>query len=267
MKVITYFIAVAALIAAAWFSYDLKTKFTDVSNRSSTLDSENSNRDNTIKKKKQEITAAQNNLDEVKSARIQAETDLETSTSNLRTVTRDASELKNQIAGQEEKLEKVETLITEIKQGLENLNIDFEGVPDYITELETEVADSTTKLDELRTVSSAADSKLKDTQGQLTDLRDRVAKRANRIRANALSGHIDSVNHDWGFVMVHVPTDMPIESTSKLIVQRGNTLIGRLKISAIEGTLITADIDQKSLKAGMVMQAGDTVILNKPVTN
>jgi hypothetical protein len=52
-----------------------------------------------------------------------------------------------------------------------------------------------------------------------------------------------------------------------LIVKRGADFIGKVNINAIEGKRIIADIDYRSMKPGMVVQAGDSVILAKPVTN
>jgi len=64
-----------------------------------------------------------------------------------------------------------------------------------------------------------------------------------------------------------VPDNMPVDNTTKLIVKRGATLIGKLSINAIEGKRVIADIDYPSMTAGMVVQPGDAVILAKPVTN
>jgi len=40
-----------------------------------------------------------------------------------------------------------------------------------------------------------------------------------------------------------------------------------LKINSIEGSRVVADIDYRSLKSGMVVQPGDSVIPAKPATN
>ena len=105
------------------------------------------------------------------------------------------------------------------------------------------------------------------TNRKIADLNDRIQKRKQRIAGNKAEGRITATDHNWGFAIINVPDDMPLDNTSKLLVKRGAALIGKLSINAIEGNRIIADIDYPSMAAGMVVQPGDAVVLAKPVTN
>ena len=267
MKIITYLIALIGIIAAAWFSYELKGKFADLKVQKDALAEKNANKLNTINKRKDEAKEAKANIDAARTALADTQAEVSSKTDNFNLVDRQLTEWNEKSSEQSDRLDEVNTLVTTVKQNFDELNIELEEIPDHISELETNIAESNEKLEEITLLTSAAQKSYDKNSAQLSDLRERVARRANNIRSNSLSGHIDSVNNDWGFVIVHVPSKMPIDTSSKLIVQRGSSYVGKLKISAIEGTLITADIDHKSLSPGMVIQAGDSVILAKPVTN
>jgi len=100
-----------------------------------------------------------------------------------------------------------------------------------------------------------------------TELRLLKAKLLLRIKANAVEGRVTGVDSKWGFVTVNVPNNMPVTSASKLLIKRGSTYIANIKINSIEGHHIVGDIDYDTLDSGMIVRAGDHVVLSKPVTN
>ena len=181
-----------------------------------------------------------------------------------------AAEWKSKIAAQQEELDGFENLRIQIVKQFQDQfgeNVDLDQIPGLVKELEEELKQNNKTLEELLTNVDTAERKLASSQAQIADLNQRITKRANRIKANAVHGSLTAVNHDWGFVTVRVPKNMPVNTASKLLVKRGNQYVGTLNINAIEGTRIIADIDYKSLTRGMIMQPGDAVVLSKPVTN
>lgn len=267
MNILSYLIAIVVIAAGAWFSYDTKTKFTDLHAKVKDVYSTNETREKTIAKTKKSAVAAESERDTAQVDLSEVKSDFETKEGNLNLKQREKATWTDKIAGQEDKLEEIDTLITSIKQTFSDLNVDLEDVPALVKGLEEDVKEGNVKLEELNELASSAESSVEKNEGELTGLRERIAKRAERIKSNSLEGFVTSINHEWGVAIVSVPTKMPIDSSSKLMVRRGNTYIGKLKISSIEGNRVITDIDYKSLKQGMILQTGDTVFLAKPVSN
>ena len=177
--------------------------------------------------------------------------------------------MQSTIDGQTEKLDEVNDLIKSIKKAFSDLgdDIDLSQIPALVQKLEDDLKQANKKLEELEALTEAADTRVASNKSQISDLDARVSKRAARIKGNSAQGRVTAVNHDWGFVTIDVPSNMPVSAEAKLMIKRGMTYIGNLKINAIEGRRIVADIDYKSMTPGMVVQPGDHVILAKPVTN
>jgi len=51
---------------------------------------------------------------------------------------------------------------------------------------------------------------------------------------------------------------------SELLIKRGNQLIGKLRITSVEPSTSVADIVVNSVRTGLSIQPGDTVIYNGP---
>ena len=70
------------------------------------------------------------------------------------------------------------------------------------------------------------------------------------------------MNNDWGFVIVNMGKGAGVSNDSRLLVKRGNQLIGKLNITQIENNLTVADIDGKSIRRNNRIMPGDQVIFD-----
>lgn len=269
MKTILYIVAIVAIAAGGWFSYATMDKFTKLKANREQLDETNENRKVTIKKTKGEAKEMEVDRDAAQSKLAETEGDLDTSKSNLKLAKREAATWKGKIAEQKEKLEGIQNLIKSIKDAFKELgdDIQLDQIPGLVKKLEDDLKESQRKLEELQSLADAADKRVATNTAQIGELGGRIEKRAARIKGNSAVGQITAINHDWGFAIVQVPSNMPVDETSKLMIKRGTAFIGNLKINAIEGTRIIADVDYKSMTPGMVAQPGDSIVLAKPVTN
>ncbi|MCP5534968.1 MAG: hypothetical protein H7A51_01905 [Akkermansiaceae bacterium] len=269
MKAILYVIAIAAIGAGGWFSYETMNKFTQLKADREELDSNNKNRSASIVDTKKKAKVMETERDAAKSKLADTEAELDTSESNLKLSKREAATWQSKIAEQDEKLEEIQALITSIKNAFKELgeDIQLDQVPGLVKQLEDDLKEANRKLEELQSLAGAADKRVATNNAQIKDLSERIAKRAARIAGNSAEGTITAINHDWGFAIVNVPSNMPVDESSKLLIKRGTSFIGNLKINAIEGSRIVADVDYKSMSPGMVAQPGDVVVLAKPVTN
>ena len=269
MKALIYVIAIVAILTGGWFSYGTMKKFGKLQNDRIELDKQNKTRSAYIVKTKKEAKGMEGERDKAKTLLAEAEAELTNVEANTKLSKREGSAWQSKITEQDNQLAKTEEVIKSIKDAFKELggDIQLEEVPALVGKLEDQLKDSNRKLEELQALSEAANRRLEGNNTVIADLSERIQKRAERIASNKTEGLIVAVNHDWGFAIVNVPNNMQVDENSKLIVKRGLGYIGKLKINAIEAGRIVADVDYKSMTAGMVVQPGDSVVLAKPIAN
>ena len=268
MKNILYIVAIVAILAGGWFSYNQKSEFQELKDKRESLDNVNENRKASIKTSKKKAKVVASDLDTAKGKLSDAEAGLDNANRKLMITIKEAATWNSKIDGQAEKLESVNALIATIKDEFKDLGpVELSEIPDLIQKLEEDLKKANQKPVELAELIAAAESRVASNDSQIKDLDVRIAKRAVRIKGNSAHARVTAVNHDWGFVTLEVPSNMSLTPVSRLMVKRGMSYVGNLNINAIEGRRVVADIDYRSMRSGMVVQPGDHVILIKPAAN
>ena len=85
-------------------------------------------------------------------------------------------------------------------------------------------------------------------------------QRVQKLALNGLVATVIAVNKEWGFVMVNAGRQHGVSADSSLLVKRGNTRIGRLRIVNLQDTSVVADVVEDSVVKGIDVQPGDKVI-------
>lgn len=269
MKSILYIVAIVAILAGGWFSYDSMNKFETLRTERVELDDRNVQLKANIDATKKEAKEMEGKRDAENARLVEAKEGLDNAKSNLKLSKKEAATWKSKIAGLQEKLDDNKNLIEQIKKSFEDLgpNVQLDQVPALVKKLEDDLKAANKELEELQALTEAADVRVAANNELIGDLDQRISKRAARIKGNSAEGRVTAVNHDWGFVTLEIPSNMPVTAEAKLMIKRGMKYIGNLNVNAIEGRRIVADIDYRSMTPGMVVQPGDHVILAKPVTN
>ena len=270
MKAIIYIIAIIAIAVGGWFSLNSMGKFKELQTARKALDSQNESRKSKITKVAKEAKAAEDQLELAKRALAEVEAGRENSQNTLKSAKRDVDEWDNKVAEQKEQLAKVQEVISGIKDLFAKEvgnDVQISEIPTIIQKVKSDLAVATKDIEELDENISAAKNRVQASEDQIADLTERMVKRTTRIRANAVEGRVTGVDSKWGFVTVNIPRNMPVTNASKLLIKRGSTYIADIKISSIEGHHVVGNIDYDTLKSGMIVQAGDHVVLSKPVTN
>lgn len=267
MKILLSLIAIVILAAGAWFSYDVKTEFTQLKADRLELAENNSRREDTIEKAQEEAVIAEEVRDAAQVKLSETEAELRTQEDNLALVLREKETWEDKISVQEGQIEGSKTLIATVRQEFSGLNVEIDEIPTLIKGLEDGVKDQAIKLEELAVLTESTNARVSVAAEELKGLEKRISDRAERIKGNSLEGFVTAVNHDWGIAVLNIPAKMPVDNNTRLMVRRGSSYVGKLKISSIEGSKIITDIDYKSMNKGIVIQPGDTVFLAKPVTN
>ena len=269
MKLAAYIISIVIILTGAWFSYSTMSKFATLQDDRIELDQQNKTRSAYIIKTKKEAKDMETERDQVKTSLAEADAESDNIKANIKGMKRDASAWSDKIAEQDSQLKKNEDLVANIKAAFQELGEDIElnQVPDLVEQLKDDVKKANREFQDQQILAESVSESVAGNEQKITDLNDRIQKRKKRIAGNKAEGRITATDHNWGFAVIDVPDNMPVDNTTKLIVKRGATLIGKLSINAIEGKRVIADIDYPSMTAGMVVQPGDAVILAKPVTN
>ena len=79
--------------------------------------------------------------------------------------------------------------------------------------------------------------------------------------SSSLTGHILSVNEEWGFVVLDIGLNQGLNvGNHEMIVYRNGSFVGKIKTTKVEPSISIADILPDWKKADI--QPGDTVVLN-----
>lgn len=83
-----------------------------------------------------------------------------------------------------------------------------------------------------------------------------------RVASNrpGVRGTVLAVNHAYNFVVLNLGGRQGVETNTEMLVLRGGSAIGRIRVSSVEPATAIGDIITSSLPRGVQVQPGDTVI-------
>ena len=88
-----------------------------------------------------------------------------------------------------------------------------------------------------------------------------VCKRREIVsQKTGVRGTVLAVNQAYNFVVLNLGSRNGVESNAEMLVVRGGTLIGKIRVSSVEPSTAIGDIITSSLARGVQVQPGDTVI-------
>jgi predicted nucleic acid-binding Zn-ribbon protein len=124
----------------------------------------------------------------------------------------------------------------------------------------TQLAEFKTQLAELNTVKDGLESQLKAAQSQLAAAQKSIQDRNTMATMNGLRGQVLAVDRNWNFVVLNLGNRNGVVSNATMIVQRGSSMVGRIRITSVEPSQSIADIIPNSVPAGISVQPGDVVV-------
>jgi cell shape-determining protein MreC len=75
-----------------------------------------------------------------------------------------------------------------------------------------------------------------------------------------LHGTILAVNQAYNFVVLDLGGRQGVETNAEMVIMRGGTLIGKIRVSSVEPATAIGDIISSTLPRGVQVQPGDIVI-------
>jgi uncharacterized coiled-coil protein SlyX len=125
---------------------------------------------------------------------------------------------------------------------------------------DSQLNEAKTQLAELNAVKDGLQAQLKAAQSQLASAQKSITARETGAAMLGLRGQILAVDRNWNFVVLNLGNRNGVSGNATLIVQRGASMVGRVRITSVEPSQSIADIVPNSVPAGVSVQPGDTVV-------
>jgi len=126
--------------------------------------------------------------------------------------------------------------------------------------LNAKLKDATSQIAELNEVKETLTNKVKDAESRADDLEKTVEHYKQGFVKNGLEGEVLAVNAGWNFVVLSIGDRQGAVTNAEMILKRGGSEIGKVRITSVEPSTSVADIVPGSLARGVRVQPGDRVI-------
>jgi myosin heavy subunit len=206
--------------------------------------------------------------------------ELSTAQENLAEMTKEKDDLQAKLNAANSSLEEARAQVTqansqleETKEQLGQLRNDLQAKDNRIAELEAaqtgavaatetsvDVAEFEAQIAENETIITRLQGDLSSARAQVEELRQRESERAQQVMRQGLSGRVLAVNQGWNFVVLNLGDRNGVVNNAEMLVQRGNQLVGKIRITSVEPSTSIADIVVNSVPRGLSIQPGDQVI-------
>ena len=215
-----------------------------------------------------QLNSAQQNLAKTKA-------DLKTSQDNLAKAKADDQATKAQLATVQSSLDAANTQVTTLKGQIDDLNKQIAvyqskrpaGQPNTtgptqadIDKLNSPAQGAQAQVAELNQVKETLTNKVKDAESRAEDLQKVVDHYKSDTMSNGLEGEVLAVNQGWNFVVLSIGDRQGAVANAEMILKRGDSQIGKVRITSVEPSTSVADIIPGSLARGVRVQPGDRVI-------
>lgn len=127
-------------------------------------------------------------------------------------------------------------------------------------DLQTQLEETRRQLDNAEREKQLLADKIRTTDRGTVATAQQPRPRAAAPRNPGLRGTVLAVNQAYNFVVLNLGNRQGVEANSEMLVLRGGTLIGRIRVSSVEPATAIGDIITSSLPRGVQVQPGDIVI-------
>jgi hypothetical protein len=168
---------------------------------------------------------------------------------------------KNDLQG---KLHENETEIAELRKRITNAETQpTAGVPPSLStvDLQAQLEDAKKQLDAAEREKVLLSDKMRVTQEKSTQLEmEKKHRPAPGGNNPGIRGTVLAVNQAYNFVVLSLGARQGVEANSEMLVLRGGSFIGKIRISSVEPATAIGDIITSTLARGVQVQPGDTVV-------
>lgn len=213
----------------------------------------------------------------------EAATMLQRSAEELAQAESELSSQESALAAMKEKVKEAKSRQDEIQAELDALLAFFRSLPalssvsdlnEAVSTLESTVNEEKEKASTLSseleskvTVRDAAAKKVATETAELERLDGANRRFEEEYRKNDDEFTILAVDPRWKFVVFNVGKDSGIVTgdSNPLLVKRGDVMIAKLRVISITGNQVIAEFKSEELPAGVMLEVGDRVFMQKPI--
>jgi len=91
-----------------------------------------------------------------------------------------------------------------------------------------------------------------------------LTQRQRMVMSVPAIGKVTEYQKQYGFVVIAAGSNQKLEKGMTFALRRGPGIIGRIKITEVENTSAVADLDSRTIPAGVSVETGDDVIQDLP---
>jgi len=265
MKTIFHALSVLAIGAAGFFGWTAKANFEEQLEDRNALQSQNANLSKNITEKISDKDAA----DKARTVALDEEA---TTKASLESAVANEKELKSTLDDITNDLEEVVAEEAQIDEAIDEIkklfpDIELDQVQEKYDEMVDQEKKLTAELEDLELFKVKLGEDIAKNKADVVRVKQKVADSKERVRNNTFQATVTAVDSEWDFVVIGAGEKSGLTAESKLLVQRGGRLLGKLSVYKLEANRAIADIEPGSLRPGVVLRRGDQVILEKVRSN
>jgi hypothetical protein len=132
--------------------------------------------------------------------------------------------------------------------------------PSNSADLQAQLEDLKRKLEAAERDKGLLSDKISAAEKRNSQLDPERKKRRPAGGSSGIHGTVLVVNQAYNFVVLNLGGRQGVEPNTEMLVLRGGSFIGRIRISSVEPATAIGDIITSSLARGVQVQPGDTVI-------
>lgn len=133
------------------------------------------------------------------------------------------------------------------------------GAPSGI-ELQAQLNEARARLEAAENEKALLADKMHAGRESSVQLKEDKKRREAASGKAGVRGTVLAVNQAYNFVVLNLGERHGVETNAEMLVVRGGTLIGKIRVSSVEPSTAIGDIITSSLARGVQVQPGDTVI-------
>ena len=226
----------------------------------------------TLKDSKQALTTAQSTLSLAKSDLKKAQDDLTAANGKMEEQTKEIATQKGQMDDLNKKIAEATTAmeaktaeVAALNKQLEEMKIAMgkpgeAGVNPAMDLLKAEVAKAQNEAAESQALVVTLTNKKKEIEDKMASLEKYKKDRELGFVRQGTTGRILAVNGGWNFVVLSIGDKQGAVMNATMLVLRGGEPIAKARISSVEASQSIADILPGSVRRGVTVQPGDTVV-------
>jgi len=152
----------------------------------------------------------------------------------------------------------IAALQTHVEEGTTKSSVN-PGAPSTV-ELQAQLEDARSQLDAAEREKTFLSDKIRTVQDRSSQLDEDKKRRVTAAAKAGVRGTVLAVNQAYNFVVLNLGGRHGVEPNAEMLVVRGGTLIGKIRVSSVEPSTAIGDIITGSLARGVQVQLGDIVI-------